>query len=302
MKFTTLTALMFTVFFSSFTFALDIVTYNIRNFDKGDAAVAPAVGIPTNKELLKATLKSLNADLFGIEEVVNQTAFADMINTALPEYAFALSACGGTGNQKLGFLYKKSKLRLNSFKEDARLSAGGQCNKGLRPAAIGNFTYLPTNMNFTAVTVHLKAGGAQPNADVRFRQYGIISQILGEIRQKGENKIVVMGDFNTTDYILRNQNYTRFIEFIDANQLIDFSSEINCSAYWWGETDDNIDAPSILDHVIVTQEFNSMFKGHTTQVKTHCEKVQCKAASPADLGITYKEVSDHCPVQASLKE
>ncbi|MBI2519112.1 MAG: endonuclease/exonuclease/phosphatase family protein [Bdellovibrio sp.] len=297
MTFTTFTALLFIMLVSSKTFGLDIVSYNIRNFDKDVRE-----GTDTNKPVLTATLKSLNADLFAIQEVVNQTAFAQMISTSLPEYGYAITACGGTGKQKLGFLYKKSTIQLNNFREDARLAAGGNCNKGLRPAAIGHFTYLPNGMTFTAVAVHLKAGGKQANADVRYRQYGIIAQILKEIRQQGQNNLVVLGDFNTTDYVLRNQNYARFMEFIDNNQLIDFSAEINCTAYWWGETDDNMEDPSILDHVIASQEFRSFFKGHTVQVKAHCEKVQCQIASSTDLGVTYKEVSDHCPMLTSLKE
>ncbi|HAZ12515.1 MAG: hypothetical protein A2X86_19855 [Bdellovibrionales bacterium GWA2_49_15] len=297
MTFKTFTALLFTLLISSNSFALEMVSYNIRNFDKDIRE-----GTATNKPVLIATLKSLNADLFAVEEIVNQTAFAQMITTSLPEYGFALSTCGGTGKQKLGFLYKKATIRLNSFREDSRLAADGQCNKGLRPAAIGNFTYIPNGMTFAAVAVHLKAGGKQANADVRYRQYGIITQILREIRQQGQNNLVILGDFNTTEYVLRDQNYTRFIEFIDNNQLIDFSAEINCSAYWWGETDDNIDSPSILDHIVVSQEFHSFFKGHTVQAKAHCEKVQCKAASPSDLGVTYQEVSDHCPILSSLKE
>ncbi len=297
MTFTTFAALLFSVLISFKSFGLEIVSYNIRNFDKDVRS-----GTETNKPVLIATLKSLNADLFGIQEVVNQTAFAQMINTSFPEYGYALSTCGGSGRQKLGFLYKKATIRLNAFREDSRLAAEGQCNKGLRPAAIGTFTYLPNGMNFTAIAVHLKAGGKQANADVRYRQYGIITQIVREIRQQGENNLVVLGDFNTTDYVLRNQNYARFIEFIDNNQLIDFSAEVNCTAYWWGETDDNIEDPSILDHIVVSQEFHSFFKGHTVQMKAHCEKVQCKAASSADLGITYKDVSDHCPMLSSLKD
>jgi len=292
-------ALLFTL--SQFVFnsahALDIASYNIRNFDKDERA-----NISTNKPALIATIKEANADLFGVQEIVNQTAFDQLIRQNFPDYDYVLTKCGGAGNQKLGFVFRKSVLKLVSFKEDERLAGQGNCSKGVRPAAIGQFMYLPKQISFTIINLHLKAGGTQANNDVRFRQFATVSQILGEIRSKGQPNIVLTGDFNTTDYVLRNQNHQRYLEFIEQNQLIDFSAEVECTAYWWGGSDDGLETPSILDHVISSESFREKFSEHTVEAQAHCKKVSCRETSAEELGLTYQEVSDHCPLKTSFKD
>jgi len=281
---------------SSAVQALDFATYNIRNFDAD-----PRSQVRTNKPALKDILLSLNAELMAVEEIVNVPEFENFVAQNLPEYTFKLTDCGGAGKQRLGFLYKRDKLVLQKFIEEDRVANGGACGKGLRPAAIGHFYDNEKKIEFTAVAVHLKAGGRQANADVRFRQYQIIGTLIKELRTQGHERVVVMGDFNTTDYVLRNQNYARFISFLDQNHLVDFSPEINCTAYWWGGVDDGIEYSSILDHVILTQEMFDSFKSHTVKVHAHCQKAQCGNVSSDELGVSYNEVSDHCPLALSLE-
>lgn len=275
---------------------IKITTYNIRNFDYDSRA-----DIMTNKSELLKIIKSIDSDLIGIQEIVNKDAFIRFVVQYLPDYKVALTNCGGGGRQKLGFLYKSTTLKLLSFREDDTISDRKGCNSGLRPAAIGSFKNLQTGDYFSSIVVHLKAGGRQQNADLRYRQYGILTQIINNIKLYENNKIVIMGDFNTTDYILRNQNYARFIDFVDHNELLDFSSELECTSYWWGGRDDGLEYSSLLDHVLVTEDFFDSYSTYSVQLKSHCMKVSCRDAAADLLGVTYQEVSDHCPVVTSFK-
>lgn len=275
---------------------LSFSTYNIRNFDYDRRS-----NTQTNKPQLKKIIENLNTDIVAVQEIVNKKEFETFVDENLKGHKVVLTDCGGSGKQKLGFLYKNDKIVLEKFLSDHRISNSDECNRGLRPAGIAHFRVKKTNKKFVAITVHLKAGGRQANADVRYRQYQKLSELINELKSRGSEKIVILGDFNTTDYVLRNQNYQRFIDFTDEANLIDFSTGINCSSYWFGGTDDNLETPSLLDHILITEKFFDDYFFTETSVEAHCKLLNCQEASPEELGISFQEVSDHCPIVTNLQ-
>jgi endonuclease/exonuclease/phosphatase family metal-dependent hydrolase len=275
---------------------LIFASYNIRNFDYDMRE-----DIPTNKSELAKIIKGINADLIAVQEIVQGDIFEAFVKKRLPNFSVSLSTCGGAGRQKLGFVYRTSKLELLKFIEDNSVSGGGKCGRGLRPAAIGKFKIKSDSTEFTAFSLHLKAGGRPQNADVRFKQYGFITQIVESLKRDGQKNIVMMGDLNTTHYLLKDKYYARFVDFVSDNGLVDMASQIKCSSYWWGGRNDGKEYKSLLDHVMISQEFYNSFKSHSISVKSHCEKSACKTSRADELGISYQEVSDHCPVVATLK-
>jgi hypothetical protein len=88
---------------------------------------------------------------------------------------------------------------------------------------------------------------------------------------------------------------------LNANKLSNLTDQLGCSAYWWGATDDNTEIPSKLDHIVMSPGFLEL-KGTTpkAQVHGHCKKVTCKPASSDTLGVSYQEVSDHCPMTVEI--
>lgn len=291
-------------FVSSNAFSKDIkkakkgfnfATFNIRNYGSDDPSNK------TDKRRLKSILLKTGADLIGVQEVVDEVDFKRFVKNYLPNYRVRLSKCGGLGNQKLGFIYKSSALTLSSFSEDQIMNEKRECSKGLRPAAIGKFRNKKNGIKFTAINVHLKAGGAQSNADKRYWQYKQLTKLISKHKKFGARYFVVVGDFNTTDYVLRNNNYRRFLNFVDRNNLIDFSESLECSSFWYGGVEDGYFTPSLLDHILVSEALWDQYNVQEVEVGAHCKKVRCDEAHEDRLGQSFKEVSDHCPVSATLK-
>ncbi|MBK26319.1 MAG: hypothetical protein CME70_20130 [Halobacteriovorax sp.] len=275
----------------------NFATFNIRNYGSSDKNTSNK----TDKRSLKRILLKTGADMIGVQEVVDERDFKRFVSRSLPGYQVRLTRCGGLGNQKLGFIYKTSELSLLNFSEDQIMNEKRECNKGLRPAAIAQFKNKRNGIRITAINVHLKAGGTQSNADKRYWQYGQLSKLIKKQRKAGARYLVVVGDFNTTDYVFRNNNYKRFVNFVDRNDLIDFSESLECTSFWYGGVEDGYFTPSLLDHILVSEALWDQYNVQEVEVGTHCKRVRCDESSEAALGNSFKNVSDHCPVSASLR-
>lgn len=271
--------------------ALKISTYNIRNFDKS--------GYETNKPLLKKIISNLDADLLAVQEIHNERSFRKFVKVALRDYGLLLSKCGGSGRQKLGFLYKRSKLKLTKTIEDSRLSQAFRNSCGsLRPAMVAVFEE-NNSQNFAAVAVHLKAGSGSRNYARRANQYKTVAKIIKELKEKGLKRVVALGDFNTTGFDHRDRDYRNFTEFLDASASSTSAHKVSCTSYWRGrDYNDGIEEASTLDHIVYTDTFGRPQK---LAVGAHCKKANCRDANYYDLGESYKSVSDHCPVSATFK-
>jgi endonuclease/exonuclease/phosphatase family metal-dependent hydrolase len=274
---------------------LNFATFNIRNYGSDDPSNK------TDKRRLKSLLLKTGADVIGVQEVVDEVDFKNFIKRYLTGYSVRLTKCGGLGNQKLGFVYKTSVLTLSSFSEDQIMNEKRQCAKGLRPAAIAKFRNKKNGIRFTAINVHLKAGGSQSNADKRYWQYGQLTKLIKKQKNLGAKYFVVVGDFNTTDYVLRNKNYKRFLNFVENNSFIDFSESLECSSFWYGGVQDGYFTPSLLDHILVSRVLWNRYKIQEVKVGSHCKRVRCDESHEDTLGETFKEVSDHCPVSGTLR-
>lgn len=272
--------------------ALNVGTYNIRNFDYDERARTH-----TDKPALQNILNDLKFDLLGVSEINNVPEFESFIASNMQGYAARLSTCGGAHGQRLGYVYNKNKLKLLAFNEDLSVSnpgTPGGCYAGSRPLAIAYFEEIATREKFYAIQVHLKSGGNPDSYNKRAKQYDVIQKVVKELVSKGHKQIVLTGDFNTTGYTLRDQDYSRFTGMLRNAGLVDLSASVACTAYWWGGTDDGIEDPSHLDHILATPDFFKN-KQAKTQLHGHCKKVSCRSASPAELGVSYEGVSDHCP-------
>lgn len=273
-------------------------TYNIRTFDSSAGR--------TNKFELRKILRSINADLVTVQEIVNIESFKNFVRKNLSEYSLVLSRCGGGGKQKIGFLYKRSRFNLKKVYEDNRLSdpnyAVGELGCGrLRPALVGLFKDRRSGREFVAVGVHLKAGGSTESYELRKKQYTILSRIVGELKLADREQIIIMGDFNTTGYVLKDSDYSKFNSMLRHIRMKSVSRELECTSYWAGEDrEDGLEEPSILDHIVHPKYFLGYGKSKI-RVNAHCYKQYCRTTSEDRLGTSYQEVSDHCPVTVEFK-
>lgn len=278
--------------------AITLGAYNIRNFDYDER-----YRIRTDKVELSIMLKSLNVDVLSVEEINNSAEFINFVATKLPGYGAVLSECGGAHGQHLGFIYNKKTVDLLSFNEDLSISdpgyAGG-CNTGSRPLGIGLFQIKSSKQKFYGMTAHLKSGSNPESQAKRTKQFEIIKKLVKELKSKTKiEDFFLAGDLNTTEYVSRGNDYKVLTKFVSDLGMVNLTQNLKCSAYWWGGTDDGIEEPSLLDHVIATP---GLIKTTVKpQLSAHCKQVSCKSASLAQLGVSYESVSDHCPITARIQ-
>lgn len=292
----------FSVLFLASTFsaqALTIGGYNIRNFDYDER-----YKIRTNKVELASMIQNLKVDVLSVEEINNTQEFEKFVESKLPGFGTELSRCGGEHGQHLGFVYNKNTIELLAFNEDLSIAepgTPGSCDSGSRPLAIALFQIKATKQKFYGFTVHLKSGSQAASLKKRSKQYQIIQNTMQELKSKtGVQDFYVAGDFNTTEYLARGADYNDLNKAVKNMGMTDLASNLKCSAYYWGGTDDGIETPSLLDHVLVTPGLVKV-KSPTAKAGAHCELVSCREVPIKQLGISYESVSDHCPLTATVQ-
>lgn len=279
--------------------ALTVGSYNIRNFDYDER-----YQIRTNKAELHSIIKGLNADVLAVEEINNTQAFEKFVANKLPGYDTELTRCGGAHGQRLGFIYNKSTVELLSFNEDLSVSnpgGPGTCHSGSRPLGIALFQVKATGQRFYGIVAHLKSGSHGSSVSKRHQQFSIIAKLIKELkRNTGVKDFLLAGDVNTTEYLNRGADYRAFNQMAEDLGMIILTKKLGCSSYWWGGTDDDIETPSLLDHVVLTP---GLVKNNNTSARVggHCQKVSCRQAHIRELGISYESVSDHCPITATIQ-
>lgn len=281
------------------TQALTLGAYNIRNFDY-DARYK----ISTNKNELTTMLNDLKIDVLSVEEINNTQAWDQYVQAKLPGYDTEITRCGGAHGQKLGFLYNKNKIDLLSFEEDLSIAEPGNqpsCNSGSRPAAIGLFRVKSTGQKFYGVTLHLKSGSDAGSISKRAKQLDVLKNIITKLKTKsGVKDFYFAGDLNTTEYIKKGSDYHTLTKVTQELGMKVLTSDIKCSAYWWGGSDDGIETPTVLDHLVVTPGLMKV-QGVKAKSGGHCQKVSCRESAIKDLGESYASVSDHCPISATIQ-
>ncbi len=281
---------------------LKISSYNIRNYDKSSER--------TNKAALKNIIQGLNSDLIGTEEIYNNNSFEKFVSKEFPSYKLALSKCGGGGSQNLGFMYKDEVLELEDLIEDPKIadldSISSYGCSSLRPALLGFFKVKATGEKFVAIVLHLKAGSGTRNYEKRRKQYRYILKMMRNLKLAGHKDVVVLGDLNTTgwnksDAKSTDADHLNFEDLLSKSGTRTITDHLKCTSYWSGPNrHDDIEIPSTLDHLLVTSDFMGM-KLDRAEVGSHCKKVNCIETYDSELGKSYSNVSDHCPISATFK-
>lgn len=267
-----------------------VTAYNIRNFDH-DADAGP-----TNIAELQRILKDVKSDVMGFEEVVNGPAFDAVIKKTFPTYAIIKSSCGGFGKQSLALIYDQAKFDFVKKEEDLSFSGKENACGSLRPVMLVTLKQKTTNQMMIFASIHLKAGGDSRAMSTRWAQYKKLRLLAGQYEKAN---IFMMGDFNTTGYNLKNEDYKQFDDFLGAAGLRTVSENIACTNYWHGADQDPSFMPSVLDHIVMQDKQFSQVQ--EVRVGGHCQVTSCRPAMEDELGVSFAAVSDHCPVQVTFK-
>ncbi len=268
------------------------VSYNIRNFDKD------YISGQTDTALLGSEIKKLNADVYAFVEVVNKQAFSKLIKDYLPGFNSMTSNCGGGGKQNLGFAYNPKVFDFVSQVEDTSFSmGGGRACGSLRPVFIVTLQNKTTKDVQSFIIGHLKAGGNDRAFKQRWEQYEMLKDLLAKYENKN---YVLMGDLNTTGFNINDEDGQKFHDLLLDTSSYSISENLECTSYWDGADQDPAMISSILDHIIVSKDRKSQIKSFS--VGTHCAKLNCKAALSEELGDTFENVSDHCPLKVTFSK
>jgi len=282
--------LLISLLFTHLSFASwKLTSYNIRNFDND-----PGQG-RTNLKILAALLKEQNSDVFGFQEIVNKSAFDKLIKDVLPTFDYKTSICGGGGSQKLALAFNPKKFKFLSTNENLKFSDldVGECGS-LRPLFTVSLQSIETQKIYQFHLVHLKAGSSAAAMATRWQQY----KMLKDIMSKSSESDIFLGDFNTTGYILNDKDFDRFQQVLSSTDFRTSAEQTQCTNFWEGPKNSKEFQPSILDHIVVK---DSVFKSiQSVNVAAHCQKVSCRPVKSSELGASYEEVSDHCPVQVEF--
>ena len=287
MKFSLIIALFIT---TSAWARFSVTTYNIRNFDKD-----PGAG-QTNVVLLGKTIKEFKSDVMTFIEVINLDAFKKLIQDNLPGYTITHSQCGGTGRQKLAIVFDSTKFELVNSAEDLSFSSQtGDCGS-LRPIFLTTLKEKSSSKAYTFGAVHLKAGGAESAMRQRWQQYEKLKVLVDRLAKQN---VILMGDFNTTGYNIKDQDYVQFEDFLAQKKFRTTSESLGCTSYWEGTLGNGQHQSSILDHIVLKD--TQMAEVAEVSLGAHCAELSCRPATPTELGATYESVSDHCPIKVTFK-
>lgn len=268
-----------------------VSTYNIRNFDHD-----PEAG-QTNLNELGKTIRQFQSDVMAFVEVVNFEAFKQVVRTNLPTHAITVSSCGGFGKQKLAIVYNPKLFTFVGQNEDMTFSGSSSTSCGsLRPAFVVTLQHKLDKKNYVFAAIHLKAGGSDTAMRQRWAQYEMLGKLA---RQYKSANFIMLGDFNTTGFNLKSEDFDRFERILSISSMRTMSENLACTSYWSGTLGNGQHQSSILDHIILEDELvgsvNQIYLG------SHCAKMNCHEATPEELGVSYQTVSDHCPIQVTFR-
>ena len=271
---------------SKSVFAISISTYNIRNFDSNSP-------FSTDVDNLVEIIKSLDSEIMVFQEIVDTAGFKNLItrNTKFQKVTF--SSCGGFGRQKLALTYDTRKYRFLKLIEDTGFSKSISCNKGVRPLLKVKLRSIQDKTDFWVLIAHFKAGASSRDVAFRKKQFSLLTKTISNL----ENYII-LGDLNTTRIDSSVGDY--YFEFVEKNSLLSSANSIQCTSYWSGGISDGLFYPSKLDHILVSTKLKSIYGSHKFSTHSHCKKVKCSVSNARELGSSFENVSDHCPIKLDL--
>jgi endonuclease/exonuclease/phosphatase family metal-dependent hydrolase len=266
-----------------------VSTYNIRNFDKDYSSGA------TNIHELSRIIKEVKSDVMAFQEVVNKSAFVELMKKNLPDHLNVISNCGGFGKQHLALVYDTKKFEYLTHSEALELSGSeGKCSN-LRPALFVTLKLKMTGDKYTFGVVHLKAGSSASAMEQRWQQYKKIQKLTETFQN---HQVILLGDFNTTGHLSKDEDFRQFYGMLKVLGMTTTSEQLNCTNYWTGLPAGNDFIPSILDHIVIQDK--NLTKVQSVKSLTHCAQLECRPATLEELGLSFKSVSDHCPVKVTL--
>ena len=279
---------------------LDVVSWNMEWFGY------PSSG-PSNEDLQEANAKKilryLNADLYGMVEVVDSTRFRRLVDSlGNTEYGFFISPfCSnnttGTGNgwlsgQKLGFIYRKSIFTNVRTRGLLRTSSSAYTNwaSGRFPymfSATATINSVSKDINF--IVIHGKAGSTATDYD---RRKAGAQELKDTLDAQFANTInIIIGDYNdalNTTISTGSGPESSFQPIIADSTDADHYKSITLPLGVAGQSS-MINFPNVVDNHVISNELTQYYVLSSAKVRTDITAV-------VPDYITAHNTSDHYPV------
>lgn len=252
--------------------AVDIATWNIQNFPK----------VADTPEHVADLISSMDLDLVALQEVEDIDAFDEVV-ARLRGYDGVLSThtYGNGEYQKLGYIFRTSVLDV----EAPTLLLTNNGYELPRPPLQVTVSVAAAGVDFTAITVHLKAGFDVEDRDRREAATVLLEEyVAGQVAGAGDADMLVLGDFNET--LTTAGGRATLAPWLDAPTRYNMLTQELADA---GEVS-FIPAGIMLDHQVSTAALADELAGGAIQI-------------PAldDQFLGYRsQVSDHLPVVISM--
>ena len=279
---------------------LDIVAWNIEFFG------APYNSGPTDKDLqevnVKRIMRMLNADLYGVVEVVDSGRFRRLVDSlGQNEYSYVISPyCSGnttgTGNswtsgQKLAFIYRKSIFSNVRTRGIMRNSSTGYTNW-----ASGRFPFLFSatatingfSRDINVFLLHGKAGATQSDYEKRL---GAAQELKDSLDAHFSNTLnMIIGDFNDAlnTSIFPGATTSSYFPIVADSTDADSYKSITLPLGAAGQTT-MINFPNVIDNHVISNEVVPYYILNSAKVRTDVTTV-------VPDYVTAHNTSDHYPV------
>ena len=248
----------------------------------------------TDRQRVAEAVAELDADIFGVQEIVDPEALRDVLARASSmtgrDYDFVLARCRTHASQlATGIVWDASRWTLDEQREypDLLPDDGEDCGKW-PPAVFGAFSG-PRGQRLGVVSVHFPP--FPRNYRIRQVFWGRLLKIQRDESARMGATVLALGDFNSTGFRGQPAEERDHVEgLVDAAGYRFLSRDIECTEYYRPPHATTF-LPSILDHVVATGGAWS-----SASVLGLCRRLACEETAPEQMDPDFHRVSDHCPI------
>jgi endonuclease/exonuclease/phosphatase family metal-dependent hydrolase len=255
-----------------------------------------ASGKTTDLDRTAALIASTEADVLGVQEIMNLRTARALLRKLPRRFALAISKCGGSGKMRVGYFYDPARVRLVSTTEHQDLAPepSETCDLERRPGLSAKFERVDTGRAFQLLVFHLVP--YEEGRVARREQWKRAHVIAAKLAN--ETPVAILGDANSTGFLDDAGGERTFIldEAKQANMEV-VTAPLGCSEYWRRDRNDAKEPlkASLLDHIVATP---GLARRGSTKLWGYCAALACRV--PSEDPEDFKTVSDHCPITIDL--
>ena len=227
---------------------LEVMTWNLKEFPLADDETIESV---------QEILSDLQVDLIAFQEINSYSAYLTL-QDLLPAYEFIITNYWGDFSLNLAFAYRADFLDLNY---STTLFTSEGYNFAYRYPFLASFSWQCGNssLNFSAINIHLKAYGDDESFQRRYESFQIMSAYLNSHVNAGNDKIIILGDFN--DEIDDSQNNNSLWPLVTNTNSEFVTDQLVGNNYFNTYI---LGSGSFIDHILITSGFDEFLVSEFT--------------------------------------